>query len=78
MTKLRAKVPESLYDQVAALAERERISVDALVAMALNAQVAAWLIRDSIAARARRGELKKFDRGMGKIRSVKPAANDRL
>lgn len=78
MTTLRAQVPESLYEQVAALADREKISVDALVALALNAQVSAWLTRDSVTARAKRGDLKKFDRVMEKIRAVKPAANDRI
>jgi hypothetical protein len=77
MTTLRAKVPESLYQQVAALADREKISIDELVALALNAQVAAWLTRDSVAARAKRGDLKKFDRVMRKVRDVNPAANDR-
>lgn len=78
MTILRARVPESLYQQVAALANREKISVDELVALALNAQVSAWLTRDSIVARSKRGDLKKLDRVMGKIRDVKPAANDRI
>ncbi|HLX64641.1 MAG TPA: hypothetical protein VKX17_25435 [Planctomycetota bacterium] len=36
------------------------------------------LTHDSIAARAKRGDMKKFDRVMGKIRTVKPAANDRI
>ena len=78
MTTLRAKVPESLYQQVTELADREKISVDELVALALNAQISAWLTRDSIAARAKRGDLNKFDRVMGKIRDLKPAANDRI
>ena len=73
MTTLRAQVPESLYQQVAALADREKISVDALVALALNAQVSAWLTRDSIAERAKRGDLKKYDRALAKIRDVQPA-----
>ena len=44
--------------QLAALADREKISVDALVALALNAQAPAWLARESIAARAKRGGVK--------------------
>ena len=72
------KVPESLYQQAAALADRERISVDALVALALNAQAPACLARESIAARAKRDGVKNLDRVTRKLRDVKPAANDRI
>ena len=77
MTTIRARVPESLYKQVAELAHQEKVSIDQLVAIALSAQVSSWLTRDSMKARARRGNGKKFDRVFRKVRDVEPAKNDR-
>ena len=78
MTTIRAKVPNSLFKRVAELAEQEKISIDELVALALNAQVSSWLTRDSMEVRAKCGSWKKFDRAMVKVRDVEPDKNDRI
>lgn len=57
MTTIETHIPDSLYQQVKSLAERESISVDQLVSIALAAQVSAWLTKDYIAERAARGGL---------------------
>lgn len=78
MTTIEAKVPESLYKQVAELADQEKVSIDQIVALALAAQVSAWLTRDSMEVRAKRGSWEKFDRVMAKVRNVEPEEHDRL
>src|SRR5438552_135674 len=55
MTTIETQIPDSLYNQVKSLAERESISVDQLVNIALAAQVSAWLTKDYLAERAARG-----------------------
>jgi len=54
----RDRIPDSLYQQVKSFAERESISVDQLVSIALAAQVSAWLTKDYIAERTARDSRK--------------------
>jgi hypothetical protein len=78
MTTLHANVPDALYRQAAKLADQEKVSIDELVALALNAQISSWLTRESMEERAKRGSWKKFDRVMANVPDVAPPAYDRL
>jgi uncharacterized membrane-anchored protein len=78
MTTIETQIPESLYNQVKSLAERENISVDHLVAIALAAQVSAWLTKDYIAERARRGSWDEALKVLAQVPDVEPAEHDRL
>ncbi len=76
MTTIQAKVPDPLAKQVEELAEQEKVSVDQLVSIALAHQVSAWRRRDAVAVRAKRGNWKKLDRVMTKVRDVPPLPGD--
>ena len=67
MTKIEANVPDYLAKQAFAAAEREKVSVDQIVALALSAQLAAWKGSDDMASRAKRANLADFDRIMAKV-----------
>jgi hypothetical protein len=54
MTKIEAQIPNYLAQQALALAEREKVPLDHIIALALSAQVAAWHGSDDIRVRARR------------------------
>ena len=76
MTTIQAQVPDALARQVTELAEREKVTVDQLVNIALASQVGAWRRRDTIDERAQRGSWDKFDRVMAKVRDVPPLEDD--
>lgn len=76
--ELTAQVPDSLYKQVEALATREKISVDQLVAIALSAQVLAWMTKDYLAERANRGNWERFQQVLAKVPNVEPEDYDKL
>ena len=76
MTTIQAQVPDPLAKQVEELAEQEKVTVDQLVSIALAYQVSAWRKRDTVSDRAKRGNWKKFDRVMAKVRSVPPLPGD--
>ena len=78
MTKIEANVPDYLAKQAFAVAEREKVSVDQIVALALSAQIAAWKGSDDMATRARRANLADFDRIMAKVPDVAPMPGDEL
>jgi hypothetical protein len=60
MTHLTAQIPDPLYQQIEALAARENISIDQLVALALSAQISAWENKNYLQERAQRGSLGKL------------------
>jgi hypothetical protein len=78
MTTIETRIPDSLYKQVKSLAERESISVDQLVSIALAGQVSAWLTKDYLAERAARGSWEKALEVLAQAPDVEPADHDRL
>jgi hypothetical protein len=78
MTKIEAHVPDYLARQALAAAEREQVSIDQIVALALSAQLAAWKGSDDIQTRAKRADLAAFDRIMAKVPNVPPIPGDEL
>lgn len=77
MTTIKAEVPDSLYQQVIALAQRENVSIEQLVTMALAAQVSALLTRDYL-GKANQGDWEKFQQVLAKVPDVEPEEYDRL
>jgi len=78
MTRIESQIPDSLYKQVRSLSEREHISIDQLVSIALAAQVSAWLTKDYIEERARRVSREGFLKALEQVPDVEPAECDRL
>jgi 23S rRNA G2445 N2-methylase RlmL len=73
-----ARIPDALYQQVEALAKRENISIEQLVTIALSAQVSAWMTKDYIEEKAKRGSWEKFQQVLNKVPDVEPETRDRL
>jgi hypothetical protein len=78
MTTIQAKVPDYLAKLAAEVAEREKVSVDQIVALALSAQVEAWRIRDDMETRARRANPADFEALLNKVPDVPPIPGDEL
>ena len=54
MTTIHAKVPDYLAKLAEEAAQKENVTVDQIVALALSAQVSAWNVREGIASWAKR------------------------
>ncbi len=78
MTDLNVKIPESLYKQIEAGATKETMSIEQLVAVALSAQVSAWMIKDYLEEKAKRGSWDKFQQVLNKVPDVEPEDYDKL
>lgn len=78
MTKIEANVPDYLAKQAFAVAEREKVPVDEIVALALSAQLAAWKGSDDMATRAKRADFAKFGQIMSRVPDVPPIPGDEL
>jgi cell division protein FtsB len=78
MIKLTAQVSEALYKQVEALAAQENLSIDQLVALALEAQVSTWSSQNYLQERARRGNWENVQKLLEKVPDVEPEEYDRF
>lgn len=78
MTQLQANIPASLYKQIESLAARENISIEQLVAIALSAQVSAWMTKDYLEEKSKRGSWEKFEQVLAKVPDVEPEDYDKL
>ncbi|MEC4818540.1 MAG: hypothetical protein SAK29_35500 [Scytonema sp. PMC 1069.18] len=78
MSNLNVQIPDSLYKQIEALAAKENLSVEQLVAIALSAQVSAWMTKDYIEEKAKRGSWDKFQQVLNKVLDVEPEDYDKL
>ncbi|MEH2193975.1 MAG: hypothetical protein V7K98_15255 [Nostoc sp.] len=78
MTNLNVQLPESLYKQIEALAARENISIEQLTTIALSAQVSAWMTKDYLEEKAKRGNWEKFQQVLNKVSNIEPEEYDKL
>lgn len=78
MTNLNVQIPESLYKQIEALATQEEMSIEQLVAVALSAQVSAWMTKDYLEEKAKRGSWDKFQQVLNKVPDIEPEDADKL
>lgn len=78
MIQLNAQIPDALYKQVEALAAKEQVSIDQLVAIALAAQVSAWETQNYLTEKANQGSWEKFQQVLAKVPDVEPEAYDQL
>ncbi|NMF61834.1 hypothetical protein DP113_10315 [Brasilonema octagenarum UFV-E1] len=78
MTNLNVQIPQSLYKQIETLATRENISIEQLVAVALSAQVSAWMTKDYLEEKVQRGSWEKFQQVLNKVPDVEPEDYDKF
>ncbi|KYC37851.1 hypothetical protein WA1_04915 [Scytonema hofmannii PCC 7110] len=78
MSNLNVQIPDSLYKQIEILATKENISLEQLVAIALSAQVSAWMTKDYIEEKAKRGSWDKFQQVLNKVPDVEPEDYDKI
>ncbi len=78
MSTISLRLPDSLHKQVRKLAERESVSINQLITLALAEKLSALMTEEYLEERAKRGSRKKFERAMAKVPKVLPEGYDRL
>ncbi len=78
MSTISLRLPDSLHKQVRKLAEKESVSINQLVTLALAEKISALLTEEYLETRAKRGSRKKFERAMVKVPKVEPEECDKL
>jgi hypothetical protein len=78
MSTLSLRLPSTLHARLREVAAREGISINQLVTLAAAEKVAAILTVDYLEQRARRANLREFDRLLDRVPAVPPAPGDEL
>jgi hypothetical protein len=78
MSTISLRLPDSLHKQVRKLAEKENVSINQLITVALAEKLSALMTEEYLEERAKRGSRKKFQRAMAKVPKVEPKDYDRL
>jgi hypothetical protein len=75
---MRTEVPDAIYKQAVAMAEREKVPVERLLSLALAQALGAWQTESLIAERARRGNREKFLALLSQAPDTPPMAGGEL
>jgi hypothetical protein len=78
MSTLSLRLPESLHRKIRELADRDEISINQFIAMAVAEKTSAMLTVDYLADRGRRGSEALFDRILARVPDVAPMPGDEL
>ncbi len=80
MSALSLRLPESLHAQVRELAERDKVSINQFVTLAVAEKVAVLRTLDYLEQRGQRGSRERFDRVLLKVAEadLEPYEVDRL
>ena len=78
MTTINTKVPDALFRQAKKIAEREEISLDEFVALALASQISSWNTGKSFAERAEKGVWEKARAILAKAPNTEAEDYDKL
>ena len=78
MSTVSVRLPDSIYEKIKEVAEKDGISVDQFLASAAAEKLAAFLSDDYLEQRARRGSREAFERALAKVPDVPPDPGDEL
>lgn len=78
MTTIEVKIPEPALKQAKELAEREQISLEQLISLAVTQAIGIWSNQSYLALRAKRGSREDFLKALEQVPDVEPPEYDRL
>lgn len=78
MTTIQAKVPDYLARLATEAAEKEKTTLDQIIALALSAQLSAWRARDELEARAAKGRPEVLRDILATVPDAPPLPGDEL
>ncbi|MGC1309905.1 MAG: hypothetical protein WA885_21980 [Phormidesmis sp.] len=78
MIPIQAQIPDYLYKQIVAIAQKENISIDMIVSMALSGHITTLLNNQYLEDRAEKGSWQRFQKILEKVPSIEPDNFDRL
>lgn len=78
MSTISLRIPDHLHERVRELAAEQNVSINQFITLAVSEKTTALMTADYLAERANRGNRKKFDNALAKVRSDEPDEADRF
>lgn len=78
MNALTINIPDSLYNKLKELTQKDRVSLEDFAVSAVAEKLASFLTVDYIEHRAKRANIDRFHEILAKIPSIEPDEEDRL
>lgn len=78
MSTISLRLPESLHAKAREIAEKEQVSLNQLITLALAEKLSALVTEEYVGERAARGSAKKFRKALSKVADSEPEERDRL
>lgn len=78
MSSLSVRLPDSLHRFLKEMAEREGVSMNQFIALAVAEKVSALRTQDYLEARGARGSRETFEAALARVPDVEPDEQDRL
>jgi hypothetical protein len=78
MTTISTKIPDVLFRHATSIAEREDMTLDQFIALALASQISSWEIGKSLTDRAENGDWEKAKRVLATAPDTEPDDFDKL
>lgn len=78
MSAISLRIPTSLHAAVRELAERDNISINQFITLALAEKISALMTEEYLSERAERASREKFEAVLAKVPDVEPPDYDRL
>ncbi len=78
MTTINTKIPDTLFRQAVTIAEREEMTLDQFISLALASQISSWEVGKTFTERAKRGDWEKAREVLTKVLDVEPEDYDEL
>lgn len=78
MSTISLRLPESLHEKVREMAEKENVSINQFITLALAEKLSALSTETYIAERAARGDRGRFEEAMARVADREPEPEDAL
>ena len=78
MSTLSVRFPESLHKRLKEMADKEGVSINQLITLAVSEKVSTLLTVDYLKRRAQKGDRKTFDELLEKVPDTEPEEFDKL
>ncbi len=78
MSAINVRLPNSLHNAVRELAQRDNVSINQFITLALAEKISALMTEEYLSERAQQGSRDKFESALSKIADVEPDEQDKL
>jgi hypothetical protein len=78
MSALSIRLPDSLHKRIKEVAQRDNVSINQMITLAVAEKLSALETEDYLGNRAKRASKNKFKKALSKVPNRKPEAQDQI